>query len=340
MPDGGESAEEGQPTPHDAGPLGADERAELERLRAENARLRSHPSPPGASAGGQADGPAPPAGLARPGRDPADRAGLCPRAALRARGLDRQPGVRHQPLRAERGPAHPRARRPGRADRQDHERDQRPDPRAGPHQPGRRDAEEQGPAPGRHAAADVLRLARGRGGRLHPHPGREDRGESAGGHLVGAGEPDRPRRAGQGPVRTRQRGHHDQQRPGRAEPRAVHRRRQEGPGRAGIHAGQQHSGGQPDVRPVLRQGTRQGPERLPGPQRPEDRPAHPDPGAAGRRDLHRAQSPPGADRRRARPGRVHGAARRGAGHRPQHLPEQRAEQRAARATRPRSCTTR
>jgi hypothetical protein len=55
VPDGGESAEEGQPTPHDAGPLSADERAELERLRAENARLRSRPSPPGDGAGGKAE---------------------------------------------------------------------------------------------------------------------------------------------------------------------------------------------------------------------------------------------------------------------------------------------
>ena len=60
----------------------------------------------------------------------------------------------------------------------------------------------------------------------------------------------------------------------------VHRHRQEGSGRAGVHAGQQHPGGQPHVRPVLRQGTGQGAERLPGPQRPEDRPAHPDPAAA------------------------------------------------------------
>src|ERR1700722_6597493 len=37
--------------------------------------------------------PAAPARLARPGRDPADRAGLYPRAGLRARGLDRQPGL-------------------------------------------------------------------------------------------------------------------------------------------------------------------------------------------------------------------------------------------------------
>ena len=57
MPDGGDSAEEDQLTPHDAGPLSADERAELERLRAENAHLRSRPSPPGDRAGGKA-GPA------------------------------------------------------------------------------------------------------------------------------------------------------------------------------------------------------------------------------------------------------------------------------------------
>jgi hypothetical protein len=49
--DSGDSAAEGRLT-HDAGPLGADDRAELERLRAEVALLRSRPSPPGAASGG------------------------------------------------------------------------------------------------------------------------------------------------------------------------------------------------------------------------------------------------------------------------------------------------
>jgi hypothetical protein len=49
--DGGDSAAEGRLT-HDPGPLGADDRAELERLRAEVALLRSRPSPPGADSGG------------------------------------------------------------------------------------------------------------------------------------------------------------------------------------------------------------------------------------------------------------------------------------------------
>jgi hypothetical protein len=49
--DGGDSAAEGRLT-HDAGPLGADDRAELERLRAEVALLRSRSSPPGAASGG------------------------------------------------------------------------------------------------------------------------------------------------------------------------------------------------------------------------------------------------------------------------------------------------
>ncbi len=51
MSDGGDNAAEGRLTP-DAGPLGADERAELERLRAEVALLRSRPSPPGAASSG------------------------------------------------------------------------------------------------------------------------------------------------------------------------------------------------------------------------------------------------------------------------------------------------
>jgi hypothetical protein len=49
--DGGDGAAQGRLT-HDAGPLGADERAELGRLRAEVALLRSRPAPPGAVSGG------------------------------------------------------------------------------------------------------------------------------------------------------------------------------------------------------------------------------------------------------------------------------------------------
>jgi hypothetical protein len=54
----GDSAAKGRLTAQDAAPLGADERAELERLRAENAALRSRPSPPEGAPGG-------PAGAAR-----------------------------------------------------------------------------------------------------------------------------------------------------------------------------------------------------------------------------------------------------------------------------------
>ncbi|HEY8042783.1 MAG TPA: hypothetical protein VIF35_00840 [Streptosporangiaceae bacterium] len=48
----GDSAAKGRLTAQDAGPLGADERAELDRLRAENAVLRSRPSPPEGGSGG------------------------------------------------------------------------------------------------------------------------------------------------------------------------------------------------------------------------------------------------------------------------------------------------
>ena len=102
------------------------------------------------------------------------------------------------------------------------------------------------------------------------------------------------------------------------------------PGRQGLLAGQQHPGDQPDDRPVLGQVPGQGAERVPAAQRPQDRPADPHPAPARRRDLHRAQPPAGADRGRARLGRVHGGARHRAGHRPGDLPEQRAVQRAAR----------
>jgi hypothetical protein len=48
---GGDNASQG-PLTHDAGPPGPDERAELERLRAENAQLRSRPEPANGHAGG------------------------------------------------------------------------------------------------------------------------------------------------------------------------------------------------------------------------------------------------------------------------------------------------
>jgi hypothetical protein len=47
---------------------------------------------------------------------------------------------------------------------------------------------------------------------------------------VGAGEPQSACPAGQGAVRPGQRGRHDQQRPGRAEPGPVHRPGQAAPG--------------------------------------------------------------------------------------------------------------
>jgi len=63
----GDKASQG-PLVQDAGSLGPKERAELERLRAENEKLRSHPTPsePGFRRAGRY--PAPPARLAWPGR--------------------------------------------------------------------------------------------------------------------------------------------------------------------------------------------------------------------------------------------------------------------------------
>ena len=52
----GDSAAKGRLTAQDTGALGADERAELDRLRAENAALRARPSPPESGSGGAGAG--------------------------------------------------------------------------------------------------------------------------------------------------------------------------------------------------------------------------------------------------------------------------------------------
>ncbi|MGH3120467.1 MAG: hypothetical protein ACRDND_05465 [Streptosporangiaceae bacterium] len=66
MSDGGDGAAKDRLT-HDTGSLAADERAELERLRAEVALLRSRPVPPGAASGGRDGGAAGTGRRHRPG---------------------------------------------------------------------------------------------------------------------------------------------------------------------------------------------------------------------------------------------------------------------------------
>src|SRR5215831_15979111 len=69
--------------------------------------------------------------------------------------------------------------------------------------------------------------------------------------------------------------------------------------------------------------------RLPSDQRPEDRAADPDAGAAGRGGFCRTAPPPRPDRDRAGVRRGHAGAGPGPAAGPQHLPQQRPEQRAA-----------
>ena len=69
---------------------------------------------------------------------------------------------------------------------------------------------------------------------------------------------------------------------------------------------------------------------VPAAERPQVGAADPHPGAAGPRGVHGPQPPAGADRRRARPGRVHGDPGPGPDDIPRHLSQQRAVQRAAR----------
>ena len=126
----------------------------------------------------------------------------------------------------------------------------------------------------------------------------------------------------------KQRRRRRQQRPGHPRPRAPGGRRQAGPGRARADDRGQDPHRPYHVRAVPVQEPGEGPERLPAHQRPENRAADRDPGAARPRRVRRPGAPAGADRRRARVRRLHAGSRRRAGDRPGHLPEQRARQRA------------
>ena len=96
---------------------------------------------------------------------------------------------------------------------------------------------------------------------------------------LGAGQYGGAPGGGQGALRTGQRRHQQhEQRSDRAQPRPVHRRGQAGSGRARVLAGEQHPAGQPDRGPVPGEGPRQGTGRLPADHHPQDRAA--DRGAA------------------------------------------------------------
>ena len=169
------------------------ERAELDRLPAQNAALRAQ---------GQAAAPGPPAlparraaAVAHDRRRPADRARLCAGAAGRGGGVGPQPGHQHRPLYRHGGTAGQRPRHPEGHRRPDHRPGLHLHRRPGADHPGRR---RRWPAWGPRrprVAAQLQALAgpdRQRRPELHPHPGRQGRPEPGVRGRLGAGQPGWP----------------------------------------------------------------------------------------------------------------------------------------------------